>query len=279
MQTLQHHHSAYKLACSLLLLFPACSAEPLIVLLNELPGANCSNGGTAIQTGLDENRDGQLQEGEVTETSFVCNGEDDLLPALLEGSLTIANQADIDRAVQVEAITGDLVLQLAGLDSITLPNLALVEGQLITISIDGALASLPELLSAGSLQVDSALSAPKLTTTGDVSLGADAQALDLSSLQSASHLENLGGGFGQGSDGLTDLSLPALERLDSLRLTNNDTLETLSAPLLTQISEALVISNNPRLPTCQAQELAAQLAATPTDDVAISGNDDQGVCP
>ncbi|MDC0714817.1 hypothetical protein POL68_40590 [Stigmatella sp. ncwal1] len=43
-------------------------------LVPEPPGARCPLGGTAIQTGLDDNGDGQLNDSEVRQTSFVCSG-------------------------------------------------------------------------------------------------------------------------------------------------------------------------------------------------------------
>jgi ELWxxDGT repeat protein len=44
----------------------------LIRLDDEAPGVNCPNGGVAIKTGVDLDRDGVLQDGEVTQTKYVC---------------------------------------------------------------------------------------------------------------------------------------------------------------------------------------------------------------
>jgi hypothetical protein len=38
------------------------------------PGANCPAGGTRLQAGADTNRNGLLEDSEVTTTTFVCNG-------------------------------------------------------------------------------------------------------------------------------------------------------------------------------------------------------------
>jgi len=43
-------------------------------LVPEPPGTRCPQGGTAIQTGLDDNGDGSLNDDEVTQTSYVCSG-------------------------------------------------------------------------------------------------------------------------------------------------------------------------------------------------------------
>ena len=41
----------------------------------EPPGPNCPNGGVKIETGIDTNENGMLDENEVTDTVYVCNGE------------------------------------------------------------------------------------------------------------------------------------------------------------------------------------------------------------
>jgi cysteine-rich repeat protein len=46
--------------------------EVVIRLVDEPPGAHCSTGGTAVQSGPDQNRNGQLDDAEVTHTDYVC---------------------------------------------------------------------------------------------------------------------------------------------------------------------------------------------------------------
>ena len=48
----------------------------LIVSRVEAPGVNCVNGGTLIETGIDDNGDGVLSSPEVDDFVFVCNGND-----------------------------------------------------------------------------------------------------------------------------------------------------------------------------------------------------------
>jgi len=48
----------------------------LIVSRIENPGVNCVNGGTLIETGIDDNGDGILSSPEVDDFVFVCNGND-----------------------------------------------------------------------------------------------------------------------------------------------------------------------------------------------------------
>ncbi|MFO7736307.1 MAG: DUF1554 domain-containing protein [bacterium] len=48
----------------------------LTQLSDESPGENCENGGTKVETGFDENGDGELVEDEILETTYICDGED-----------------------------------------------------------------------------------------------------------------------------------------------------------------------------------------------------------
>jgi hypothetical protein len=49
---------------------------PLARATEEPPGENCAEGGTRLDLGTDLDEDGTLDEGEVTETLYVCDGED-----------------------------------------------------------------------------------------------------------------------------------------------------------------------------------------------------------
>ncbi len=46
----------------------------LINMTEEQPGANCNTGGYKIETGIDSNKNGQLDIVEVQQTEYVCNG-------------------------------------------------------------------------------------------------------------------------------------------------------------------------------------------------------------
>jgi hypothetical protein len=52
----------------------AAGKNSLVLTTPEVAGANCAVGGQKIQSGLDQNSNGQLDTGEVTATSFACNG-------------------------------------------------------------------------------------------------------------------------------------------------------------------------------------------------------------
>jgi len=48
----------------------------LTTVIKEPAGAGCENGGIKINSGLDLNRNGILEENEITSTAYVCNGVD-----------------------------------------------------------------------------------------------------------------------------------------------------------------------------------------------------------
>jgi hypothetical protein len=52
----------------------AAGYNSLVSISPETPGANCAYGGIKVQSGLDSNRNGVLDPGEVTATGYVCNG-------------------------------------------------------------------------------------------------------------------------------------------------------------------------------------------------------------
>jgi len=53
---------------------------------NENSGGNCGNGGLKVEYGLDVNKDGILNDNEVTYTTYVCNG--------INGNLSLVNITD-----------------------------------------------------------------------------------------------------------------------------------------------------------------------------------------
>ncbi|HSD90930.1 MAG TPA: hypothetical protein VLB44_25575, partial [Kofleriaceae bacterium] len=46
----------------------------LVSTSDEPPGANCANGGTKVEVGIDKNGNGALETSEVSSTRYVCNG-------------------------------------------------------------------------------------------------------------------------------------------------------------------------------------------------------------
>lgn len=50
------------------------ATNALVSLVTESAGANCTTGGTAVQTGVDDNGNGTLDSSEIDATRYVCNG-------------------------------------------------------------------------------------------------------------------------------------------------------------------------------------------------------------
>jgi hypothetical protein len=89
----------------------------------ELPGANCSLGGTTILVGLDDNDNGTLEPAEVTSTSFVCDGMTST-PGVLHGSYTIRSDLDVALIAGVTEIEQVLTIEAGSVPAtITLPDL------------------------------------------------------------------------------------------------------------------------------------------------------------
>jgi hypothetical protein len=104
-------------------------ATSLVKLSAEPAGDNCANGGVRIEQGLDADGDGILGSGEVTETTFVCNGADgndgEDAPATVFAVTTLA-VGDADCA------NGGALVEFGGDDD--------ASGTLETSEIDGSFA-------------------------------------------------------------------------------------------------------------------------------------------
>ena len=48
----------------------------LLNLIPEPPGANCTSGGIKVMSGIDANRDNVLEDNEIQNVKYVCNGND-----------------------------------------------------------------------------------------------------------------------------------------------------------------------------------------------------------
>ncbi|WP_258098702.1 DUF7151 family protein [Marinoscillum pacificum] len=58
----------------------------LTKITNEAAGTNCDNGGIKIDTGIDSNSNGALDDSEINATAYTCNG--------LDGSVSLVNISD-----------------------------------------------------------------------------------------------------------------------------------------------------------------------------------------
>jgi hypothetical protein len=225
-----------------------CESGPapvaLVRVVAEPAGANCPNGGSAVQAGVDNDRDGQLSDVEVTSTSYVCNApEPESGSGVLQGNLMIFNQDDLTHALGYTGITGDLEIYPQGLTEVELPALTSLGGSLWVNGNDTLTSlSLPVLQSTGGdlwLSDQSALTTVSLPLL--LSVGGSFEALNLPVL-STLNLPVLTSVSGEEVrlmelPALTQLSLPALSRVfGDIYIISLDVLPALSLPALDTVS-------------------------------------------
>ena len=232
----------------------ASSQNPaaLVSVVPEPPGPHCADGGSAIEAGLDTNRNGVLDPGEVTTTSYVCDGESGVLvrvvaePAgnnCLRGGSAILSGFDTNHDGILEdsevtntsyvcdpvptVLVGDVTINSAA-DLTQLTGVPRIEGSLILQAPDVTLLYLPDLVEiAGDLNVSyeyldvAAVRLPKLVTIGG-----------------ALYIE-----LGGRGDPLTELTLPALTSASSLDI-NDGYLTTLDLDALTSVPGTFFLSSN-----------------------------------
>ena len=267
------------------------SISTLVRVDQEPPGANCPDGGVAIHTGADDNRNGKVDDDEISETSYVCGGASAIDcegRKAVTGLVTVSSAADLAQLDGVGCLDGDLLI--AGFAEAELPPLSLevitggitLAGNPALITLDG-LARVTQVGGVYAVQgnddlVDiSALgaiqSAPSIVISGNPSLpdfaGLEswvdiAHNLIISnnaSLESLHGLENLSsstrGILLTGNRALT--SLAALERLRTvgqLQISANAGLTTVSLTSLQRIGVGLVVSSNDALTSLALPTLA-----------------------
>jgi hypothetical protein len=210
----------------LLLLAAACSNDvalggpgSLVRVDAELPGANCPAGGVAILSGLDTNGDGYLQDGEVTSTQYVCNGQTAVEcgdGVALTGTIAVASDADLAQLAGVNCVDGDVLI--AGLSTDTMPDL------------------------------------PLATVTGGIVIAGNP---NLTSLGGLGQLREVGGTvLVQGNDSLVDVgALGNLTRVNAINIVGNDALTDLAglSPLRV-VHGSVTIADNPSLASLHGME-------------------------
>jgi hypothetical protein len=244
----------------LLFLVAACTnthyANTTLVRVDpEAAGANCANGGVAIQTGLDSNHDGVLQDDEIDSTQFVCSAASPLRcegSSSLSGIVTISSDAELAQLSTVDCIDGDLVV--SGLDVSTIASmpLATVTGSIVI---------------AGNNNLTSLDGFDQLTKVGRVySVQANASLVDLSSLgkiERAGTLMVIGNDSLQNLDGLQALTaMPA-----NLQIMNNPSLESLTGLDNLLTAQQITIKANSHLTSVAALDKLRS-----SQQLEISGN-------
>lgn len=206
---------------------PAAPAS-LASVTDEPWGDNCRYGGKRIDTGLDADRDGVLDEAEVDASTWVCNGAP--LDRVYYGDLVLSNPAMHALLDGVVGVVGNLVVPTHVDGAVELPHVEFVSGQLVVDSTGLTTVRLPRLGSVGGMVLP--------TTVTEF----QAPAL---------HTVNREAVFGGTS--LEHLSLPALERVGQLIVVESTALKTVELPKLSSGSTVVLAA----LPAVESIELPA----------------------
>jgi hypothetical protein len=121
------------------LLVSACSHHDIAELVKVVPepeGPNCQFGGQAIETGVDHNQNGVLDDSEVSSVSYVCKDSRivkcSLADKIHEGTVTLQSDADFAQLDGITCLDGDLVIESLPDDQIpSLPDLEKVTGSVL----------------------------------------------------------------------------------------------------------------------------------------------------
>ena len=115
-----------------------------------------------------------------------------------------------------------------------------------------------------------------LTRTGFVRLQRNAALRQLS----VPHVAELGVFFVTENASLESVSFEDLTTItiDGFIVSLNPVLTTLSLPVLTNVFGDILMANNPRFPTCRAEQIRDQVD-DPSVPIVIMGNDDSASCP
>ncbi len=270
----------------------AGTGNTLVRVDDEPAGVNCENGGVAIHTGIDSNGNGQVDDNEITSTSYVCNGPSGLKcpngSTVLEGVVTVFSSTELSKLDGVSCIDGDLII--AGISDLALPQLPLevvtggvtIAGNPSLVSLDG-FGALHEVGRTYAIQGNSSLadisSVGSLDKLGSVFIVGNDSLVNLDGLQTWSTIEH--GITVSNNNALASLtglenlltstqnltiksnrSLTSLAALDGLRsvaileISGNPKLATIAPAALQKIDVRLVLNSNPALTTLSLPSLA-----------------------
>lgn len=248
-----------------------CTGEALtgvaMVRMDPEPfGTNCPVGGTAVMSGVDTNDDGILEDGEVLQTAYVCNGPPVVVEnGVLEGDYLIETSLDVALLSGVRRITGSLKLGFdaegfvsrdAAITEISLPALEAVDGDISLFADALSVLEMPSLEAVGGrLGATAPLETVSLGGVRDV-----AGAL----VFAETHIDNFH---------LDSLS----QGVTAITFSRNDALETIPAFEWVRTLEWLIVEENALLPQCYADRIRQQLEEDPPL-VDIGGNNGEGGC-
>lgn len=293
-------------------LFAACGAEPtsegpqgaaglpgaasLVRLDDEPPNAHCPSGGVAVQSGVDENDDGELQDDEITSTRYVCHGvgesgaEGASGPAGADGRAALV-RLDEESAGENCAFGGTRVSAGVDVDGNGMLDAHEVESIEFVCNGADAAAAGESFALRGDYVVDSLASLLVFKSVGELE-GALTIRLEATGPVSFPNLVRVGGGVSVEGAGQS-LSLPALEEvggafvvanmpdlesiaLGSLRhalaidVSAAGKLAVFDAPVLEEVPEHVVFKNNDALQRVSMTRVASTRYFTVEANPALS---------
>jgi hypothetical protein len=217
----------------------ATPGEKLVSIVDEPAGEHCENGGSAVQSGIDDNHDGVLDAAEVDEVAYVCNAAG--TPTLVRettieagdvcpgGGTKIQTGRDLDHDGMLSDAEVEQTVTVC--DTIEIWNGPLTTSSFTTAAQLDVLANIRVI--NGSLTVDNNAEMSKLElVNGDVAVSGDEVELPA--------LRTIVGDLSQDSYSTTLLALPVLERIGGeLHLEKTAQDATISAPALVSVGNAL----------------------------------------
>lgn len=239
----------------------AADAPRLVAITDDPPSAACPRGGTTITAGLDDNRNGTLEPGEVEVSEQQCRDP------IIHGDLVIENALDVDAARGITEIEGSLII--ARVAPGDLSSLIRIRGSLVADDVAGVIAA-PSLIEVGgSVDLEATgVELPALASIGfalRLDLTGEPTTVTLPALTalrnnlalhgnlafSAPHLERANALVAvprvdepdDGRVGVTAIDLPALTTLTGGLDLERTQLTTLSLPALTSASSLTVVDN------------------------------------
>jgi hypothetical protein len=154
----------------------------LVSTSEEPPGDNCAEGGTRVDSGIDDDADGVLDAGEIDATEYVCQGSSPEAPRVWYGDAMISAASDLELLEGYVEVTGDLFLSTA--TDVALPDLRVVGGGLYVSDADTSDAVIPTVDVPSFERTDTVevngvrLEAPALSMALSVGLSGSVPAVD-----------------------------------------------------------------------------------------------------
>ena len=203
----------------------ANGTSALLNSTEEPAGENCRGGGTRVDSGVDDNGNGVLEPEEIDATTYVCDGETPATDRIWYGGVSIASAEDVTEIEGYNVVLGSVYIYAE--ETVTLPDLRIVSGELIVYDPDSGNAAVPDV-SLPALEIAPSLSAqyvsfeaPRLSFSQYVTL--------FGSMSDVGFLGNL--------DGLLQLSLYSFETPNDDGLASLESLEYLYAGYDTSIPQ------------------------------------------